>query len=179
MPNILSYLFASAYSGFTPWLGAASGFCIINGQLVSCPTAPPGVSAASLLWLLFYVAIWIFVIVAMWNVFLKAGKPGWAAIIPIYNSIVLIQIAGKPIWWILLYLIPFVNIVFSVIVIYNLAKNFGKGGGFAAGLIFLPFIFYPILAFGKSTYMPAGQPAAPTAMPPQVPPVIPQQPISQ
>lgn len=104
---------------------------------------------------------WIFCIVmaviqiaAMWKVFEKAGKPGWAAIIPIYNAIVIIQIAGKPVWWFLLYLIPLVNIVVAVIVMHNLAKNFGKGVGFTLGLIFLGFIFFPILAWGDAQYQP-------------------------
>lgn len=104
---------------------------------------------------------WVFCIVvaviefaAMWKVFEKAGKPGWAAIIPIYNAIVIIQIAGKPVWWFLLYLIPLVNIVVAVIVMHNLAKNFGKGVGFTLGLIFLGFIFFPILAWGDAQYQP-------------------------
>ena len=104
---------------------------------------------------------WVFCIVmaviqiaAMWKVFEKAGKPGWAAIIPIYNAIVIIQIAGKPVWWFLLYLIPLVNIVVAVIVMHNLAKSFGKGVGFTLGLIFLGFIFFPILAWGDAQYQP-------------------------
>ncbi len=175
MPNILSYLLASAYSGFTPWLGAASATCTVNGQLVQCPS---WLGTFNTMFWLFYIAVWVFFIVTMWKIFSKAGKPGWAAIVPIYNTVVMLQIAGKPIWWILLFFIPFINIVISIIVVYNLAKTFGKGGGFTLGLILLPFIFYPILAFGKSTYLPASQPAAPTAPPPQAPPVIPQQPIS-
>ena len=93
-------------------------------------------------------------IAGMWKVFEKAGKPGWAAIIPIYNTIVLIEIAGKPIWWILLLLIPCVGIVFFVIVLIDLCKNFGQGAGMAIGLLLLPCIFYPILGFGSSRYMP-------------------------
>lgn len=114
-------------------------------------------------------------VVSMWIIFQKAGKPGWAAIIPIYNSIVLIQIAGKPIWWIFLFLIPFVNIVVSIIVLYNIALAFGKDGLFALGLIILPFIFYPILAFGKATYG-VQITATPIETPP---PTTPQIPISQ
>ncbi len=98
-------------------------------------------------------ALAIFEIASIWRVFTKAGQPGWAAIIPIYNGIVMLQIAGKPIWWILLYLIPLVNIVISVIVTHNLSKNFGHGVGFTLGLIFLSGIFFPILAWGDSEYL--------------------------
>lgn len=105
-----------------------------------------------------YVALIIFMIASMWRVYTKAGQPGWAAIIPIYNLYIMIKIAGKPGWWLLLFLIPFVNIVIEIIVIVGLAENFGKGGGFAVGLIFLPFIFFPMLAFGSAEYI--GQTAA-------------------
>ncbi len=101
--------------------------------------------------------IWCAVIVieiaAMWKVFTKAGQPGWAAIIPIYNGIVILQIAGKPIWWILLYLIPLVNIIVAIIVLHSFSRNFGKGVGFTLGLIFLGFIFFPILAWGDAEYL--------------------------
>jgi len=97
-------------------------------------------------------AVILFYVAAMWKVFEKAGKPGWASIIPIYNAIVILDIAGKPVWWILLYLIPIVNIVVSIMVTHSLSKNFGHDVVFTLGLIFLPFIFWPILAFGDSQY---------------------------
>ncbi|MCA9100891.1 MAG: signal peptidase I, partial [Planctomycetales bacterium] len=84
--------------------------------------------------------------------FTKAGKPGWGALIPIYNVILLLQIAGRPIWWILLFLIPIVNLVIAVIVAIDIAKHFDKGTGFGLGLAFLGFIFYPILGFGDARY---------------------------
>jgi uncharacterized membrane protein YhaH (DUF805 family) len=96
----------------------------------------------------------VFEIASMWRVFEKAGKPGWACIIPIYNVVVLCQIAGKPGWWVLLFLIPLVNLVVSIIVKHNISKNFGHDVGFTLGLIFLGFIFYPILAWGDSEYQP-------------------------
>lgn len=98
-------------------------------------------------------AVVILEIASLWKVFTKAGQPGWAAIIPIYNAIVLIQIAGKPIWWVLLYFIPVVNIVISIIVMHNISKNFGHGVGFTLGLVFLGGIFIPILAWGDSEYL--------------------------
>lgn len=95
-------------------------------------------------------------IAAIWKVFTKAGKPGWAAIIPIYNLVVLLQIVGKPIWWIILMLIPIVNIIIQIIVTHQLSKSFGKDVGFTLGLIFLGFIFFPILGFGDAKYMGPG-----------------------
>lgn len=107
--------------------------------------------------------IWCVVVVveiaAIWTVFQKAGRPGWAAIIPIYNLIVMLQVAGKPVWWILLFLIPLVNIVIGILMYAGIAKNFGKGTGFALGLIFLGFIFFPILAWSDATYQPPPQAA--------------------
>ena len=100
-------------------------------------------------------AIIVFQIAAWWRVFEKAGKPGWAAIIPIYNIVVLIQIAGKPVWWIILCLIPIVNIIVLLLISIGVAKNFGKGTLFGLGLLLLGFIFYPILGFGDDQYQPA------------------------
>lgn len=111
--------------------------------------------------MLFWLVILVLSIVACWKVFTKAGKPGWASIIPIYNIYVLMTIIGKPGWWLLLFFIPLVNLVISIIVMIELAKCFGKGGGFAVGLILLPFIFMLILAFGSAKYVPpAPAPAA-------------------
>ena len=101
---------------------------------------------------IFPLIILLVIIIAYWKIFEKAGKPGWAAIIPIYNIIVLLEIVGKPTWWIILYLIPLVNFVIAIIVINELSKKFGQGVGFTIGLILLPFIFYPILGFGSASY---------------------------
>jgi len=97
-------------------------------------------------------AIGILLIVAMWRIFSKAGKPGWASLIPFYNTYVMLTIAGKPGWWLVLFFIPIVNLVISILALVALAKTFGKGGGFVVGLIFLPIIFWPILAFDSSKY---------------------------
>lgn len=93
-------------------------------------------------------------IVAMWKIFTKAGHPGWASIIPIYNLIILLQIVQRPIWWIILFFIPFVSLIIAIIIALDLAQSFGKGAGFGLGLIFLPIIFYPILGFGDAVYSP-------------------------
>ena len=99
-----------------------------------------------------YLALIVCLIVTMWKIFTKAGKPGWASIIPIYNVFVMLDIAGKPAWWFLLFLIPFVNFIVGILVIAGIATNFGKGGGFVVGMILLPIVFYPILAFGSAQY---------------------------
>jgi len=104
-----------------------------------------------------WLAIALLIVASMWKIFVKAGEPGWAAIIPIYNFIVLLKIAGKPAWWIILLLIPVVNFVILAIVCIALAKNFGKGAGFGLGLLFLSPIFYPMLAFGDARYQPQPQ----------------------
>lgn len=96
-------------------------------------------------------------LIGMWKVFTKAGKPGWAVIIPIYNVIVLLEIIGKPVWWLLLLLIPCVNIIFAVWMLNLLSKSFGQSEGFTIGLLILPFVFYPLLGFGNYQYVgPAG-----------------------
>ena len=95
-------------------------------------------------------AIIILVIVGMWKVFVKAGQPGWASIIPIYNIYILLLIVGKPWWWLILMLIPIANIVIWILVSLALSQKFGQGTGFAIGLILLPFIFVPILGFGDA-----------------------------
>ena len=102
--------------------------------------------------MLVYLALIILLLVSQWKTFAKAGQPGWACIVPIYNVIVLLQIAKKPIWWIILLFIPFVNIIIIILVNIAVAENFGKGAGFGLGLVFLPIIFFPILAFSDAKY---------------------------
>jgi len=99
-----------------------------------------------------YLAILILQIAALWKVFGKAGRPGWASIIPFYNIYVLLQIGGKPGWWLVLIFIPVVQIVICILANVGVANNFGKGTGFAIGLTFLPIIFFPILAFSDAQY---------------------------
>jgi Family of unknown function (DUF5684) len=111
-------------------------------------------------WVL-YIAVFALMVVAMWMIFTKAGKPGWAAVIPFYNTYVLLEVAGKPGWWLILFFIPIVNIVFYVLACLALAPRFGKGTGFAVGIIFLPIVFLPIMAFDSSKYIAPGAPAAP------------------
>ena len=95
----------------------------------------------------------LFYIACYWIIFTKAGYPGWASLIPIYNTLVFIWMAGKPTWWIILLFIPLVNIIILIMLLAGFCENFGKGVGFAIGLIFLGFIFLPILAFGSAEYI--------------------------
>ena len=120
---------------------------MFDNMYVSESSTGPG-----LVFWIFYFAFIVFMIVVMWKIFEKAGKPGWGVIIPIYNIILQLEIAGRPIWWIFLMFIPLVNTVIAIIIIFDYAKAFGKGTGFGLGMLFLPFIFFPILAFDSSEY---------------------------
>ena len=107
------------------------------------------IAAMRLFFWILSMALSILMIVSLWKIFKKAGKPGWASIIPIYNIYIMCEIAEKEWWYVLLSCVPFANI-YAMIVLYNgMAKRFGKSGGFVAGMILLPVIFFPILAFGK------------------------------
>jgi hypothetical protein len=114
-----------------------------------------------------YLAVLVLVIVAMWKLFTKAGEPGWYSIIPIWSTLVLLKIVGRPMWWFLLFFIPVVNIVVMIIVLNDLSKSFGKGVGFTVGLVLLPYIFMLVLGFGGAPYLgPGGVGAAPAAQAP-------------
>ncbi len=127
-----------------------------------------GQAPGPLFWI-FWLAFTILMIAACWKIFTKAGQPGWAAIIPIYNWYILCKIVGRPGWWVILLLIPFVNFIIGIILCIDLAKSFGKGVGFGIGLILLGVIFFPILGFGSAQYQgpSAGSLGAGTARPPQ------------
>lgn len=92
----------------------------------------------------------VIMIVSLWKLYEKAGKPGWACLIPIYSTIVMIEIAKKPMIWLLYLFIPIVNIVFAIWLTNLFVKSYGKSEGFTVGCLLLPYIFYPILAFDKS-----------------------------
>tara|TARA_R110002049_G_scaffold88929_1_gene224125 strand:- start:156 stop:515 length:360 start_codon:yes stop_codon:yes gene_type:complete len=97
-------------------------------------------------------AVIIVVLVGAWKVFTKAGRPGWAVLIPIYNAYVLCKIAGKPGWWVIMLIIPLISLIFAILLSLGLAEKFGKGAGFGIGLAFLSPIFIPILGFGSAKY---------------------------
>jgi hypothetical protein len=94
----------------------------------------------------------VFLIATKWKIFTKAGEPGWASLVPIYDVCVFLKIAGKPMWWVLILWVPILGLILAILAVIELARRFGKGGGYAVGLIFLPIIFYPMLAFGDAKY---------------------------
>lgn len=115
--------------------------------------------AAGSILLLVYLGIIVLTVASMWIVFTKADKPGWAALIPIYNTYVMLKIGDNPGWFLLLMLIPIVNLYALGKMHVGIAKAFGKGVGWGIGLWFLPFVFFPMLAFGDATYRGGGGPA--------------------
>lgn len=131
----------------------------------SYSAAGQGKAPGPVFWI-FWLAFMILMIAACWKIFTKAGQPGWASIIPIYNWYVLCKIVGRPGWWVILLLIPFVNFIIGIILCIDLAKSFGKGVGFGIGLILLGIIFFPILGFGSAQYQgPAAGSLAPRTAP--------------
>jgi hypothetical protein len=159
--NLYQSSFSTDYSVDTT---TSSGFFLFGGM-----------------WMLFWLVVAVIGIVAMWKVYVKAGKPGWAAIIPIYNIIVMLQIVGRPVWWIILLFIPIVNIVVQLIISLDMAKAFGKSDLFGVfGLWLFSIVGYLILGFGDAKYVgPLGSsPEAPTtgpsqpAQPSQQPPTV-------
>ena len=108
--------------------------------------------AAAGILVIIYLAVIIFYLAAMWRIYTKARQPGWAAIIPIYNIIVLLKIAEMPVWYILFLLIPFVNIIFGIILWVEILKRFGKPGWHVILILFFSFIYIPVLAFGSAQY---------------------------
>ncbi|HRX01680.1 MAG: DUF5684 domain-containing protein [Anaerolineae bacterium] len=103
----------------------------------------------SLCWLL----VAVLYIAGAWKMFVKAGHPGWAAIIPIYNIYIILKIVGRPGWWLILFFIPFVNIVVLLLVSLNLGKSFGKSAAWSIILLFFfNVIGYLLLGWGDATY---------------------------
>ena len=102
----------------------------------------------SFIWLILAIAA----LAGWWQIFTKAGQPGWAAIVPIYNIIIMLRITQKPLWWLILFFIPFVNLVAIILVGIEVAKRFEKSAAFGVGLALLSFIFAPMLGFGDASY---------------------------
>ena len=99
-------------------------------------------------YLIVFTLILLLMLVSTWMVYEKAGEAGWKSLIPIYNVYILMVIAGKPGWWVLLMLVPVVNLICYFLVMLALADRFGRGAVFGIGLFFLPMVFFPLLAFG-------------------------------
>ena len=130
----------------------SSSLALLPVQLFLAQTEQHPSGAGSPAGLIVGLLVAVIMIAAMWKTFTKAGQPGWASLIPIYNIYILCKIVGRPAWWIILLLIPFVNFIIGIILCIDLAKSFGQGVGFGLGLVFLSFIFYPILGFGSAQY---------------------------
>lgn len=124
----------------------------MHDQLILLAQRGGGGGIVGMFFFLVWLAILVAVIAGCWKMLEKAGQPGWGILIPFFNAYLLIMVAGRPAWWLLLLFVPLVNVIISIIVTVDIAKNFGKGLGFALGLIFLGFIFYPILGFGDARY---------------------------
>jgi hypothetical protein len=107
---------------------------------------PPGPGAATRL---LFLAVFAATIASYWLLFAKVGKPGWASVVPVYNLVVLMQIIGKPTWWVILFFIPFVNLVVCVLSGFAIAESFGRSKAFGLGVALLPWIFVPVLVFGS------------------------------
>ena len=102
----------------------------------------------------------VIILISYWKIFEKAGKPEWAAIVPFYNMFIMVEVAQKPTWWFAMMFVPFANIVFMIMIMNGVSKSFGKTEGFTVGLVLLPIIFFPILAFGSAKYLDKGNSVA-------------------
>jgi hypothetical protein len=134
------------YSNFGGEYGA-----MINSEMFS----PSRMILSSLGGLLLQIFFMFFLIAfeAQWKIYKKAGKEGWAAIVPVYNIVILLEIVNKPSWWLVLFFIPFVNIIFAIWVTNLLSKRFNKDEGFTFGLMVLPLVFYPLLGMSDAEYV--------------------------
>lgn len=150
------------------YLEQAGQYSDLTAQAGQQPAMDP---IATAVFFIFYFAVLIVLITAGWKIFTKAKKPGWAIFIPFYNTIVMLEIIKRPVWWLLLFFVPFVNIIIAFIVAMDLAKAFGRSVAF--GIILL-FFFSPIgiliLAFGKSKYVYGNLEAVQNSTPPVTPP---------
>ena len=118
-------------------------------------------AALGAIFMIVMLALTVLFFVGFWKVFTKAGQPGWAALIPFYNAYILTKIAGRPGWWVLMLMIPFVNLAFGILLAIDIAKAFGQGAAFGVVLLFmLSGIGYLVLGFGDYRYV-----GAPELMP--------------
>ncbi|HET6329101.1 MAG TPA: DUF5684 domain-containing protein [Planctomycetaceae bacterium] len=110
-----------------------------------------------ILWIvlpLWNLAVIVYLAAGVAATFAKAGRPGWAVIVPIYNVVTLFSIAEVSLWWLLLLFIPGINLLVALFVALRVAEKFGKNSAFGVGLALLGPIFYPVLGFGNARYRP-------------------------
>jgi hypothetical protein len=139
----------------------------MSGLVAQYSNTSSGMGAgAGIAFLLVVLVVYLFYGYCLGRIFQKAGRPLWEGFVPIYNYYVTLKIIGRPGWWLILYIIPIVNIVITVLVYYDLSRSFGKGVGFTLGLFFLWFIFLPILAFSDAGYVGPAAGGPPGGYPP-------------
>jgi len=146
--------------------------CGVFAQTTTTTSVDSGLSVGVLL--MYFIVIWVVTGLPTYFVFKKAGPngdPAWGAFVPIYGFYLMLKVVGRPGWWLLLLLVPFVNYIILIMVYNDLSKSFGHGVGFTLGLIFLSWIFLAILAWGSSQYQgPAAAVGGAAAMAPPPPP---------
>jgi len=146
--------------------------CGVFAQTTTTTSVDSGLSVGVLL--MYFIVIWVVIGLPTYFVFKKAspnGDPAWGAFVPIYGFYIMLKVVGRPGWWLLLLLVPFVNYIILIMVYNDLSKSFGHGVGFTLGLIFLSWIFLAILAWGSSQYQgPAAAVGGAAAMAPPPPP---------
>ena len=124
---------------------------------------------------LLYIAFYVLAFIGLWKMFVKAGHPGWGAIIPFYNLYLLLKVARRPGWWLILFFIPLVNIIIWLVVALDVSRNFGHGAGYGILLWIFPYIMFIVLGWGTDQYRGA-QPAMAggygSATPPPPPPPL-------
>ena len=165
----------------------------MQDSLYSTPTTHAATSSAGsysagsasvlVVFALVFVLLGILFLVGAWKMYKKAGKPGWAAIVPIYNVLVLCEIIGRPWWWLVLMFVPFISLIVSAIMAIDQAKAFGKSTAFGIVAMWLfPVVGTLMLGFGSAQYVgpgggsASGTPASPPANP--VPPANPTPPAN-
>lgn len=146
-PPLPSIRFQFSMASILILITAFCVWCAVYGRPAYLQGGASGAIEATVA--LFFLAA---VAIGRWKVFEKAGQPGWGALIPVYNLYLLLRIAQRPTWWLILYAIPFVSVIPLVLVPLDIARYFGKSGLFGVGLIFCGFVFYPILGFGSAQY---------------------------
>ncbi len=117
----------------------------------------PQLSGALMGLLVVYLAMIVLIVAATWKIFTKARQPGWTSLVPIVNLYVMLKIAQKPQWWLILMFVPIANLIVPALVIVAIAENFGKDSAFGIGMLLLPMVFMPILAFSNAEYLPVDE----------------------
>ena len=128
----------------------------------SMPSSVPPSMLSSSISLVVVLAVAFLILASMWKIYSKAGEAGWKSLVPIYGALVYLKITGRPWWWLLLFFIPFVNIIPAIVSCFDLARVFGRGAGFGFGILVLGPIFMVALAFGDARYVGPSRTPVPT-----------------